>query len=59
MRLADFIYSLESEGMGLLDMQSDEALEVINQCLPKNMLIARIPTKEKDNDRADVSRDGG
>jgi hypothetical protein len=49
MRLADFIYCLESQGMGLIDMQSDEAVELINQCLPPNMLIARIPPKEKDN----------
>jgi hypothetical protein len=57
MGLADFIYCLESEEMGLVDMQSDEALELINQCLPRNMLIAKIPIQEGKNDTADVSRD--
>jgi len=54
MRLADFIYCLESQGMGLLDMQSDEATELINQCLPRNMIIARIPPEDADNVRPET-----
>jgi hypothetical protein len=45
-RLADFIYNLEQQGMGELNIQSDEALELINESLPRNMMVARLFLEE-------------
>ena len=49
--LKDFIRNLTEQlkaNMSLIDadMQSDEAIEALNQCLPRNMIIARVPKKE-------------
>ena len=49
-RLADFIYNLEQHGLGLLNIQSHEAREVINECLPRNMMVKKIFLEEKEGD---------
>lgn len=49
-RLADFIYSLEQEGVGELNIQSEDALEIINRCLPRNMMIKKLFLEEKESD---------
>ena len=45
-RLTDFIYNLEQQGMGLLDIQSDWALELIRECLPRNLTVKRFSPEE-------------
>jgi hypothetical protein len=43
--LADFIQNIKREAdgrEGQIDLQSDEALAVINECLPRNMICERI-----------------
>lgn len=41
--LGDFIENLKRQELDQADIQSDEALEAINECLPRNLLIARLP----------------
>lgn len=43
--LREFITNLEASTLGKpdkVDMQSDEAIDAINDCLPRNMLLARM-----------------
>lgn len=44
--VGDFVYNLQSYPLSKLDdldMQSDEALDLLNQSLPRNIIVARIP----------------
>ena len=49
-RLADFIYRLEQMGLGLLNMQSEEAIEAINECLSRNMMLKKLFLEKKESD---------
>ncbi len=43
--LLDFVENLKAEGgnnIGHINMQSDEATDIINDCLPRNQLLRRM-----------------
>ena len=49
--LRDFITNLENCGnAGNINIQSDEALELINECLPRNMMVKKIFREDKEGD---------
>ena len=48
--LGDFIHNLKEQDIEAENIQSDKALEAINECLPRNLLIARIHQEEKEGD---------
>jgi len=49
--LRDFITNLEHCGnAGDINMQSDKALELINECLPRNMMVKKIFHEKREGD---------
>lgn len=53
--VGDFVSNLQEalkaeQRLGLVNMQSDEALEQINQRLPRNMMLKKIFLEEKEGD---------
>jgi len=46
-RLSESIASDKAEGV---NMQSDQALELINECLPRNQMLKRLFHEEKDGE---------
>lgn len=47
--IADFIQNLQGEArIDKIDLQTDEALELLNEWLPRNLMVKRI-LPERDN----------
>ena len=48
--IADFARNLLSEANAdKIDLQSDEALELLNECLPRNLMVRRILPERENN----------
>ncbi len=48
--IADFARNLLSEANAdNIDLQSDEALELLNECLPRNLMVRRILPERENN----------
>ena len=48
--IGDFARNLLSEANAdKIDLQSDEALELLNECLPRNLMVRRILPERENN----------
>ena len=48
--IADFARNLLNEANAdKIDLQSDEALELLNECLPRNLMVRRILPERENN----------
>jgi hypothetical protein len=54
--VGDFIHNLKGQGVEAENMQSDKAVEAINECLPRNLMVTRLFREEKDESIMDAHK---
>ncbi len=54
--VGDFIKNLKEQGVEAENIQDEKSLEAINECLPRNLMVARLFREEKDESMMDAHK---